>query len=278
MENEYIRERPLQEIIDKLMVPQEEEEEEKADEAAEAEESAVERAASSAQEDKKASALSNKRQSISKDPPGKDSKTAVAAKNESQADIAADQEDGENEEEQKEEPIKFLENDYMEKAEMSPPKDPFGNDTMHPNLIIENAALLKIVEDSLLKTMSWLLSEKINYGHKVQAEIKDLQDKSVEELDQNLRKQWPRKGRLEVEVFQERKSQITKHNKQYERHVRTCLEKYNTLQEEWGLALENIGTEFRAYKDKHTKLKETLPTGKNLAELQGMSRREKDAN
>lgn len=79
-------------------------------------------------------------------------------------------------------------------------------------------------------------------------------------------------------MFQERKSQITKHNKQYERHVRTCLEKYNTLQEEWGLALENIGTEFRAYKDKHTKLKETLPTGKNLAELQGMSRREKDAN
>ena len=175
MENEYIRERPLQEIIDKLMVPQEEEEEEKADEAAEAEDSAVERAASSAAEEKgKASALSNKRQSISKDPPGKDSKTAVAAKNESQAEIAADQEDGENEEEQKEEPIKFLENDYMEKAEMSPPKDPFGNDTMHPNLIIENAALLKIVEDSLLKTMSWLLAEKINYGHKVQAEIKDL--------------------------------------------------------------------------------------------------------
>lgn len=99
MENEYIRERPLQEIIDKLMVPQEEEEEEKADEAAEAEESAVERAASSAQEDKKASALSNKRQSISKDPPGKDSKTAVADKRESQAEIPADQEDGENEEE-----------------------------------------------------------------------------------------------------------------------------------------------------------------------------------
>ena len=29
---------------------------------------------------------------------------------------------------------------------------------------------------------------------------------SVEELDENLRKQWPRKGRLEVEVYQERKS------------------------------------------------------------------------
>ena len=93
-----------------------------------------------------------------------------------------------------------------------------------------------------------------------------------------MRKQWPRKGRLEVEVFQERKSQITKHNKHYERHVRTCLEKYNNLQEEWGLALENIGTEFKAYKEKHVRLKEMLPSGKNLAELQGMSRREKDAN
>ena len=59
--------------------------------------------------------------------------------------------------------------------------------------------------------------------------------------------------------------------------MRTCLEKYNTLQEEWALALENIGVEFKAYKDKHIKLKEMLPSGKNLAELQGMSRREKDA-
>ena len=44
-----------------------------------------------------------------------------------------------------------------------------------------------------------------------------------------MRKQWPRKGRLEVEIFQERKAQITKHNKAYERHVRGCLEKYNLL-------------------------------------------------
>ena len=84
---------------------------------------------------------------------------------------------------------------------MQPPKDPYGTDTMHPNLIIENENLYKIVEESLMKTLSWLLSEKINYGMKVQTEIKDLQDKSVEELDVNLRKQWPRKGRLEVEVF-----------------------------------------------------------------------------
>ena len=36
--------------------------------------------------------------------------------------------------------------------------------------------------------------------------------------------------------------------------------------------------EFKLYKEKHAKMKATLPDGKNLAELQGMSRREKDAN
>lgn len=51
------------------------------------------------------------------------------------------------------------------------------------------------------KNLTWLLAEKQNYALKVTAEGKDLQDKSVEELDENLRKQWPRKGRLEVEVF-----------------------------------------------------------------------------
>ena len=104
-------------------------------------------------------------------------------KTDSQVDITAENPDEEEVEEVKEEVIKFLENDYMEKAEMTPPKDPYGLDTMHPDLIIANEALFKIVEDSLLKTLNWLMSEKINYGHKVQTEIKELQDKSVEELD-----------------------------------------------------------------------------------------------
>jgi len=45
------------------------------------------------------------------------------------------------------------------------------------------------------------MAEKENNQIKTITEGKDLQDKSVEELDENLRKQWPRKGRLEVEVF-----------------------------------------------------------------------------
>lgn len=44
------------------------------------------------------------------------------------------------------------------------------------------------------------------------------------------------------------------------------------------MTLETITAEFKAYQEKHVKMRENLPTGKNLAELQGMSRREKDAN
>ena len=161
---------------------------------------------------------------------------------------------------------------------MSPPQDPYGAETMHADLELTSDKLLEILEKSIKKTMQWLITEKRTTNQKILAEAKDLQDKSVEELDQNLRKQWPRKGRLEVEVFQERKAQITSHNKKYERHVRSCLEKFNLLQEKWGLLLENISNGFKAFQEKHLKLKEGLPTGKNLAELQGFSRREKDAN
>ena len=39
-----------------------------------------------------------------------------------------------------------------------------------------------------------------------------------------------------------------------------------------------MNVEFQSFKDKHAKLKSVLPDGKNLAELHGISRREKDAN
>ena len=45
-----------------------------------------------------------------------------------------------------------------------------------------------MLEDALVKTMKWLMTDKENYNQKVVGEGKELCDKSVEELDQNLRK------------------------------------------------------------------------------------------
>jgi len=66
------------------------------------------------------------------------------------------------------------------------------------------------------------------------------------------------------------------HTKKYERQVRNCLEKCNLLEEKWGYLLESVQREFDVYQSSHQKLKNQLPDGKNLAELQGVMRREKD--
>ena len=127
------------------------------------------------------------------------------------------------------------------------------------------------------KVIEWLYESKSQHAKKVAREGKDLADKNVDELDENLRKQWPRKGRLEVEVYQERKSQITAHNKKYERQVRTCLEKCNMLEEQWEYNVENILKDFGNHKGGQDRLRGQLPDGKNLAELQGVQRKEKDS-
>lgn len=134
----------------------------------------------------------------------------------------------------------MIENDFLDKAKMSPPQDPNGEQTMVPDLIMTKEQILVILGNILQLVQEWLLERKNIYNNNCKVEAKKLQDESVEELDENLRKQWPRKGRLEVEVYQERKGQITTHNRKYERQVRTCLEKYNSLEEEWGFTLEQI--------------------------------------
>ena len=52
--------------------------------------------------------------------------------------------EGEEEEEAKEEDTvpKFEPNDYLEKAEMLPPQDPYGNQTMVPDLLVAHAKIL----------------------------------------------------------------------------------------------------------------------------------------
>lgn len=84
---------------------------------------------------------------------------------------------------------------------MEPPHDPMGNPTLCADLTITLDRVIEILDQGLQKTLTWIMTEKQLYEQKVAQEVKELQDKSVEELDENLRKQWPRKGRLEVEIF-----------------------------------------------------------------------------
>lgn len=68
----------------------------------------------------------------------------------------------------------FKPNDYLQKAEMEPPCDPQGQQTMVEGLIIPLAKIVEILEQALLKTLTWLGAEKSNYQQKAQSEGKEL--------------------------------------------------------------------------------------------------------
>ena len=86
MGNNYIRERPLEEIIEKLMTPQEEEEEDKKDEKTDDAAAVDSPNATPAQEDPKASKLGSKKGSIAAIKESKESKASVL-KNSSVAEV-----------------------------------------------------------------------------------------------------------------------------------------------------------------------------------------------
>ena len=127
------------------------------------------------------------RQESNAEAPAEDSKL------ESKKDAGTPKPEGEEDEEDKEaEKEEFLpdkvENDHMEKAEMQPPKDPEGNECREPDLIVSKDRIIEILEKALKITVEWLIVEKDIYNVKAINEGKTLQDQSVEELDENLRK------------------------------------------------------------------------------------------
>ena len=86
--------------------------------------------------------------------------------------------DGEDQEEQEEEkelekPV-VVENDHIEKADMSPPKDPEGVDCLHPDLMLSKERIIAILEKALDITLDWLIAEKKVYNAKCVAEGKTL--------------------------------------------------------------------------------------------------------
>ena len=158
-----------------------------------------------------------------------------------------------------------------------PPIDPDGTPVLEKDLVITHDQIKTFLDCFFGKMFDWISSYKIEVIDKMKGDNKELIDNNMIELDDNLRKQWPRKGKLEVEVYQDRKSQITAHNKKYERQIRQCLERHSKSEEMWGYLVENVNAEFETYGKQQEKIKLGIPDSKNLAELQGISRKERDS-
>lgn len=185
-------------------------------------------------------------------------------------------EEGEGEDKDKEVPKEPV-NPYLENTRKIPPQDPDGNKVLEGDLIIKHSEIKGLLDNFFGRMFNWISEQKQDTFKQMRVNNKELIDSNIDELDENLRKQWPRKGKLEVEVYQERKSQITAHNKKYERQIRQCLERHNKSEEMWAYLMEKIEREFEGHDRKQDKIKQNIPECKNLAELQGTSRKERDS-
>ena len=92
----------------------------------------------------------------------------------SSQEVEAHGEDAEPEESKEPEEPPFKPNDYLQKAEMEPPRDPEGNNTIHADLLIQSSRIVEILENALSQTLIWILSEKQLHEGKVLTEGKEL--------------------------------------------------------------------------------------------------------
>jgi len=168
-------------------------------------------------------------------------------------------------------------NPNFENAKKVPPQDPDGTKVLEEDLIIKHDEIKVFLDKFFDKMFNWISEQKTRVFEQMKIDNKDFIDSNIDELDENLRKQWPRKGKLEVEIYQERKAQITAHNKKYERQVRQCLERHSKSDEMWAYLMDTVNGEIENHERQQSKLKSSIPECKNLAELQGVSRKQRDS-
>ncbi|CAI2362107.1 unnamed protein product [Moneuplotes crassus] len=166
--------------------------------------------------------------------------------------------EGYEEKEQKDVP-----NPYLENVNKIPPLDPDVNNILEEDLVTKHLEIKSLVEHFSTKMFAWISENKKDMLNKIVFENREILLENKDDLDEKLKFQLPRKGKLEVEVYQERKSQITAHNKKYERQIRSCLECHNNAE--------------KCYDKQQDMVKGNIPNCKNLAELQGTSRCERDS-
>ena len=93
------------------------------------------------------------------------------------------------------------------------------------------------------------------------------------ELDERLRRHWPRKGALEVSIRAPREKELIEHRQRLERHIRRTAEKdveLGTAFEEWVHASRGA---IESTLSKINALESALPAQNNLAALQGIIQR-----
>jgi hypothetical protein len=90
----------------------------------------------------------------------------------------------------------------------------------------------------------------------------------LQELEERLRKHWPRKGRIDMESHQPREGELLAHRQKLDRHLRSMREKGTFIAAQFDKRLQKAQMEVKNYKKKQKVLLAQLGMQQNLAQLQ----------
>lgn len=109
----------------------------------------------------------------------------------------------------------------------------------------------------------------------VQALYEERATSLTEEVEERLRRHWPRKGHAEVKVKQPREGELISHRQKFERHVRKMLERNAKHDAEFDKIVVEAHEAVKTYNAKAAALAKALPSRTNLAALQGVQQKMK---
>jgi ATP-dependent helicase YprA (DUF1998 family) len=91
----------------------------------------------------------------------------------------------------------------------------------------------------------------------------------TDQLEDQIRNHWPRRGRVETQIKQPREAELLGHKEKTWRHISTIQQKMIAAQERFGESLASGREECNAYVNDMTALRNSLSGDfKNLAFLQ----------
>lgn len=166
--------------------------------------------------------------------------------------------------------------DEEEPVEEPFPVDSDGNLCLETAVFITPNLLTNLIYSLRCKSIDYVLAER---SHKLTTATrldKKLKEAAVNELDEKLRFLWPRKGKLEVNEYTKRISEIKNHHKRYDRYLEEFKKKRDANFNEYQSLINETNDMMVKYKQTQDELRLQLPHGTSLAELQGLLRRSKD--
>ena len=138
---------------------------------------------------------------------------------------------------------------------------PLNNDK--EKLLSEENAFLCENITKILNELFNKINEKINSNHLSNlndAHLKDQEtrEEQLSELDIRLKSLLPRKGKIEVEEYDKRLNELSKHEKKFEKHIQDINNKNKISDDDNNILINKIQKDFNDLKELHEKLSKSI--------------------